>query len=111
MSAIRRIALAVGCAGVIAAGSAVASGGPPAAQTAAPAFLQPDHCYRIAFPIEGAPNYKVLERLEGGWVRAEVDAGPASANRPSMWINTAQIITARETACGSGLEVAPFAGQ
>ncbi|MGH9373910.1 MAG: hypothetical protein ACRD15_20545, partial [Vicinamibacterales bacterium] len=37
-----------------------------------PAFLQPGHCYRIAFPIEGAPSYKVLELLEGGWMRAEI---------------------------------------
>ena len=101
MSSTRRIALALGSAGLIAAGSLVASGGIAAAQSerGTAAFLQADHCYRIAFPIEGAPQYKVLDRLDGGWVRAEVDAGPASANRPSMWINTAQIITARETRC------------
>jgi hypothetical protein len=101
MSAVKRIVLAAGCVGVIATGSALTSGGAAAAQAAAPPFLQPDHCYRIAFPIEGAPNYKVLERLDGGWLRAEVDAGPASANRQSMWINTAQIVTVRETACSN----------
>ena len=98
MSAVRRIALVAGCAAVIATASALASGESADAQ-ALPPFLQANHCYRIAFPIEGAPNYKVLERLDGGWVRAEVDAGPANANRQSMWINTAQIITVRETAC------------
>ena len=105
MSSTRRIALALGSAGLIAAGSLVASGGIAAAQNegGTPAFLHADHCYRIAFPIEGAPQYKVLDRLDGGWVRAEVDAGPASANRPSMWINTAQIITAREVPCSGGL--------
>jgi hypothetical protein len=105
MSSTRRIALALGSTSLIAAASLVASGGIASAQSEGrtPAFLQPDRCYRIAFPIEGAPNYKVLERLDGGWVRAEVDAGPASANRLSMWINTSQIITARETPCGGGL--------
>ncbi len=62
-------------------------------------FLEPGHCYRMAFPVDGPPNYKVLDRLEGGWVRAEVDAGPASAKRTPMWINTTQIITAREVEC------------
>jgi hypothetical protein len=64
-----------------------------------PAFLQTGHCYRIAFPIEGAPSYKVLELLEGGWIRVEIDAGSAKAQRPSMWVNTTQIITLREVRC------------
>ena len=64
-----------------------------------PTFLQPGHCYRIAFPIEGAPSYKVLELLEGGWMRAEIDSGTAKAQRPSMWVNTAQIVTLREVRC------------
>lgn len=62
-------------------------------------FIAVNHCYRIAFPIESPPNYKVLEVPGGGWIRAEVDAGPATAERPSMWINTAQIISMREVAC------------
>jgi hypothetical protein len=104
MSSTRRIALALGCSGLIGAGSLVATGGVAAqGEGVTPAFLQANHCYRIAFPIEGAPQYKVLERLDGGWLRAEVDAGPASANRPSMWINTTQVITAREVPCSGGL--------
>ena len=67
--------------------------------TAAPGVLQPGHCYRIAFPIEGAPNYKILELADGNWIKAEVDAGPASARRQPMWINAAQIVTLRETPC------------
>ena len=62
-------------------------------------FIAPNSCYRIAFPIESPPNYKVLEVRESGWIRAEVDAGPASAQRASMWVNTAQIISMREVAC------------
>jgi hypothetical protein len=88
------------CACIIASAWALTSTRTASAQASgAPAFLQPGACYHIAFPIEGAPNYKVLERLDGSWVRAEVDAGPASANRRSIWINTAQIITAREVTC------------
>ena len=62
-------------------------------------FIAPNSCYRIAFPIESPPNYKVLDVLDGGWIRAEVDAGPASAQRSSMWINTAQIISMRQVSC------------
>lgn len=62
-------------------------------------FIVANSCYRIAFPIESPPNYKVLDVLDGGWIRAEVDAGPASAQRASMWINTAQIISMRQVAC------------
>lgn len=62
-------------------------------------FIAPNTCYRVAFPIESPPNYKVLEVLDGGWIRAEVDAGPASARRSSMWINTAQIISMHQVAC------------
>jgi hypothetical protein len=63
------------------------------------AVLKSGHCYRIAFPIEGAPNYKILEVTEAEWIKAEVDAGPASAQRQPMWINAAQIVTLRETPC------------
>jgi hypothetical protein len=73
---------------------------PAAAQGAgAPAFLQPGRCYRFTFPITGAPNWKVLEVQEAGWIRAEVDAGPANARREAAWVNTAQIITARGAPC------------
>ena len=92
--------LGVIVAGALAVGSAVSlSGSGSRAPQAPPAFLEPGHCYRIAFTIQGAPNYKVLERLDNGWLRGEVDAGPASAQRLSIWINTAQIVTARETTC------------
>jgi hypothetical protein len=69
------------------------------AQGGAPDFLQPGQCYRIAFPIDGPPNYKVLELSSGGWIKAEVDAGSAKAQRQSLWINTAQIVTMREARC------------
>ncbi|HEX6052673.1 MAG TPA: hypothetical protein VFZ21_25585 [Gemmatimonadaceae bacterium] len=62
-------------------------------------FIMPNTCYRISFPIESPPNYKVLEVLDSGWIRAEVDAGPAGAKRPSMWVNTAQIISMRQVSC------------
>lgn|SRR5687768_692366 len=89
--------------GVIGTGATVAVAGPPIAAPQRPAgaaaFLEAEHCYRIAFPIDGPPNYKVLELLDGGWIRAEVDAGSAKAQRQSLWINTAQIVTMRETRC------------
>ena len=87
--------LLVACVSVLAA--ARSSG--PAALAAAPGFLQAGSCYRIAFPIESPPNYKVLEVLDEGWIRAELDAGTAQAQRPSMWINTAQIISLTEVRC------------
>ena len=64
-----------------------------------PAFLQPGRCYRFTFPITGAPNWKVLEVLDAGWIRAEVDAGPANSRRESAWVNTAQIIIVRAAPC------------
>lgn len=79
--------------------AAISNRADAAAQTAGLAFLQAGSCYRIAFPIESPPNYKVLEVREGGWIRAEVDAGPAGAQRASMWVNTAQIISLREVPC------------
>ena len=70
------------------------------AQGARPlSFLKAEQCYRFIFPITGAPNWKVLEVLEDGWIRAEVDAGPAAAKRESAWVNTAQIVTIREVRC------------
>jgi hypothetical protein len=64
-----------------------------------PTFLRANGCYRFTFPIAGAPNWKVLTLLEAGWIKAEVDAGPRSAVREPVWINTAQIITIREAQC------------
>ena len=87
--------LLVACVSTVAA--ARSSG--QAAQATGPGFLQAGSCYRIAFPIESPPNYKVLEVLDGGWIRAELDAGTAKALRASMWINTAQIITLTEVRC------------
>ncbi len=81
---------------------------PPPAQAAqaaapgpstAPAFLRPGQCYRLTFPISGSPHWTVLETLEGGWIRAEVDSGPASARREPVWVNTSQIVTVREARC------------
>ena len=64
-------------------------------------LLQAGQCYRIAFTIDGAPNYKVLEVLEGGWLKAEVEAGTARAQRQPLWINTAQIVTFRPVECSA----------
>jgi hypothetical protein len=64
-------------------------------------FLRVNQCYRFTFTIAGVPTWKVLERLEGGWVRAEADAGPATAQRESAWINTAQIVTIRDAKCSA----------
>ena len=71
-----------------------------AAQAAGvPAFLQPGRCYRFTFPITGAPNWKVVEVHDAGWIKAEVDAGPANARREAAWVNTSQIITVRGAPC------------
>jgi hypothetical protein len=92
----------LGLIGTIAIGAAALSRATPVGasqRTNELGFLQPGSCYRIAFPIESPPNYKVLELLEGGWIRAELDAGTAKAQRQSMWINSAQIISLREVGC------------
>lgn len=70
------------------------------AASGVPGFLRPNSCYRLTFSIAGAPNWKVIEVLDHGWVRGEIEAGSASAVREPVWINTAQIITAREAKCG-----------
>jgi hypothetical protein len=49
--------------------------------------------------IEGAPAWKVLDVQDGGWIKAEVDAGSASARREPAWVNTAQLVTVREARC------------
>ena len=102
MARLRTAGIALMFAGLLAIGArllATPITAPPVQPVMTPPFLQPGHCYRIAFPIEGAPSYKVLELLDGGWMRAEVDSGSAKAQRPSMWVNTAQIITLREVRC------------
>lgn len=63
--------------------------------------LQPGRCYRLVFPIPGAPSYKVLEIGRGSWIKAEVDAGPASVPREPLWINARQIVTMRPAACSA----------
>jgi hypothetical protein len=78
---------------------AVATQSPAAARPGAPGFLQAGHCYRFTFSIEGTPEWKVLEVLDDGWIRAEVDVGPSSAQRQPAWVNTAQLVTAREMRC------------
>ena len=70
------------------------------AASGVPAFLRPNSCYRFTFAVVGAPNWKVIEVLDNGWVRGEIESGSASALREPVWINTAQIITAREAKCG-----------
>ena len=70
------------------------------APSGVPAFLRPNNCYRFTFAVVGAPNWKVIEVLDHGWVRGEIEAGSASAVREPVWINTAQIITVREAKCG-----------
>jgi hypothetical protein len=95
-------AIAVALAVVMGAGAVSTLGNRPpeaGAQGGTPDFLQPGQCYRIAFPIDGPPNYKVLELQSGGWIKAEVDAGSAKAQRQPLWINTAQIVTLREARC------------
>jgi hypothetical protein len=62
-------------------------------------FLRVGHCYRIAFTIDSAAGYKVLEILDPTWIRAEVDAGSGQAQRQSFWANTAQMVTVREQRC------------
>jgi hypothetical protein len=49
--------------------------------------------------LDGTPAWKVLEVLENGWIKAEVDTGPGSAQRESAWVNTVQLVIARETRC------------
>lgn len=98
----QRAGLASGIAALatlLAAGLVDATGSGAPDEAGAPAFLQPERCYRLTFSIAGAPQWKVLERLDHGWIKAEIDAGPATAEREEVWVNAAQIITAREARC------------
>ena len=64
-----------------------------------PGFLQPDRCYRFTFSVVGATNWKVLEVLDAGWIKAEVSSGPSSTEHEPTWINTMQLVTVREARC------------
>ncbi len=75
-----------------AAGSAAGSG---------TRFIEAGQCYRFVFAIPGAPDYKVRRVLDGGWLETEVDAGPSNAEREAVYVNTAQIVTARSRRCSS----------
>ena len=90
---------AVICVTALGAGVGALAMRPAEAQSRALPFIQADRCYRFTFPIVGAPNWRVLEVRDDGWIRAEVDAGPAAAKRESAWVNTAQIITASTARC------------
>jgi hypothetical protein len=84
--------------------AAVTAAGRAQATTAQPGpthpFLTVNACYRFVFPIAGAPQWKVLEILDEGWIRAEVDAGSRAAAREVVWVNTAQLVTVRPAPCG-----------
>jgi hypothetical protein len=92
---------AVGLASVALVASLAAAGyrSEAPAQELTPSFIQKGRCYRIAFTIDSAPGYKILEIGAGGWLRAEVDAGSGQAQRQSFWVNPAQIVTIREQRC------------
>lgn len=62
-------------------------------------FIIVGQCYRLVFSVPGAPDYKVRRLLAGGWIEAEVDAGPPSADREAVFVNTSQVITARQRRC------------
>jgi arsenate reductase len=42
-----------------------------------------------------------VRTAHGGWIKAEVDAGPASAECEPVWINTTQIIAIRNARCSA----------
>ena len=90
------LAAGAGLAVVVAAGvqnTTQATGG------GVPEFLRVGRCYRWTFAVAAAPTWKVLERLDNGWIKAELDAGSASAVREPVWVNTAQILTSRDVRC------------
>ena len=95
------LAAFAGCLVLFGTSRSVTTQSAAAGQAGVPAFVRADRCYRLTFPIAGSPNWKVLEVLDNGWIKAEVDAGPASGLREPVWINTTQIITARDAKCSS----------
>jgi hypothetical protein len=82
----------------VAAASAQTAGSAPGGVTR---FIEAGQCFRFVFAIPGAPDYKVRRILEGGWLETEVDAGPANAEREAVYVNTAQVVTARPRRCSS----------
>ena len=68
--------------------------------TSIPDFLRVGQCYKIAFTINSAPSYKVLELRDDGWFKAEVDAGSAKAQRQWFRVNVSQIVTVSDRQCG-----------
>lgn len=64
-------------------------------------FINVGQCYRFVFPIPGAPDYKVRRVLGGGWLETEVDAGPSNAEREAVYVNLAQVVTARARRCSN----------
>lgn len=84
--------------GVVFAAGLTRASTQPTNDAASPSFLRVGQCYRLTFPIAGAPTWKVLNLVGGGWVRAEVDAGSPSGREP-VWVNTTQVVTAREARC------------
>jgi hypothetical protein len=73
----------------------------PRSGPSTPDILTPGRCYRFVFGTQPFPNYKVLELVDAGWIKAEVDAGPATARREPLWINTRQILAIREARCSA----------
>lgn len=101
-SSVARLALAAGALVVLigAAGAQTTGRVSPTASGAQREIpLDIGRCYRLVFPIAGAPVYRVLDVESGGWVKAEVVAGPATVEREPLWINAAQIITIRGARC------------
>ena len=98
---LRSIGLLIAIAGlvVLLAGALRAATQPTGEAAGVPAFVQPGRCYRFTFAVTGAPNWKVLELAGRGWLKAEIDAGPNSAQREIVWVNTSQILTARDARC------------
>lgn len=91
------VLIVVGVAGMYPLHSASVSRG----TMSTPDILQPGRCYRFVFWTQPSPNYKVLELVDEGWIKAEVDAGPAAAEREPVWINTAQIVAIRQARCSA----------
>lgn len=100
--AVVMVALSVGL-GLFVSRKAVAASPQPAggAPGGASRFIEVGQCYRFVFAIPGAPDYKVRRILDGGWLETEVDAGPSNAEREAVFVNTAQVVTARSRRCSS----------
>jgi hypothetical protein len=64
-----------------------------------PSFIQVNRCYQFAVQTPVVTRYRVLAHLDDGWISAESDVGTSPAQRDRVWINTTQIISAREARC------------